>query len=55
MHRRLSREGDIETAWALVALGSALRGEQQLEQAEKALQEALGIFRRAIRPWAQEH
>jgi eukaryotic-like serine/threonine-protein kinase len=45
MHRRLRREGDVETAWALETLGRALRGEQKLDAAAQVLREALAIFR----------
>jgi tetratricopeptide (TPR) repeat protein len=46
MHRRLRREGDLETGWALLALGNALLNEKQLDEAERSLRDALGIFRK---------
>jgi len=46
MDRRLRREDDIETGWALVVLGDALKGQSKLDEAEGAYQKALGIFRK---------
>jgi eukaryotic-like serine/threonine-protein kinase len=46
MECRLRGQGHLETGWALLTLGSALRGEQKLDAAESADRQALNIFRR---------
>ena len=44
MERRLRRQDD-QMAWALFILGKALIGERKFDEAERALREALEIFR----------
>ena len=46
MHSRLQGADHPETAWALLSLGTALRGQQKLTDAEAAVREALRIFRK---------
>ena len=45
MDRRLRRQDD-QMAWALFILGKALIGERKFDEAERALREALEIFRK---------
>ena len=43
---RLRGGGGVQSAWAMLALGSALRGEQKFDEAERTFREALTIFRK---------
>jgi tetratricopeptide (TPR) repeat protein len=49
MHRRLNGPGHPETAWGLLALGSALQKQRKFTEAEAAMREALAIFRQRYR------
>ena len=46
MHRRLHGNENLETAWGLTSLGSALAANAKYSEAEAAYREALAIFRR---------